>query len=195
MSHRTKLHENLGVIVLRYGGIVDFTELRNVFDELTRIPGFKAGLKVVADFRESKTPLTIAEVRKLADYAKSTDANWGVTKWAVIASEDLTFGLARMYIALTDDYQVTTKGFSQCQRSRALAGTWHRDGTNSSADSRLRRPRLLHAYPDQHLAGGLFVVPAAFDRRELHRLFVMDVITGEVSMRTELNVAAFGPRG
>jgi len=31
------------------------------------------------------TPLTADEVGKLADYAKRTDAKWGVTKWAIIA--------------------------------------------------------------------------------------------------------------
>ena len=53
------------------------------------------------------TPLTADEVSKLADYAKRTDAKWGVTKWAIIAADDLT----RMYMALTEDYHVTTNVF------------------------------------------------------------------------------------
>jgi hypothetical protein len=49
--------------------------------------------------------------RQTGQYAKRTDAKWGVTKWAIIAADDLTFGLTRMYMALTEDYHVTTNVF------------------------------------------------------------------------------------
>jgi hypothetical protein len=116
MSHSIKLNETLGVIVLRSTGSMDFTELRSVLDELVRIPGFKEGLSLVIDFRGS-TPVTAAEVGKLADYARRTDAKWGITKWAIIAADDLTFGLTRMYMALTEDYQVTTKVFRDARNA------------------------------------------------------------------------------
>ena len=115
-----KLIDAFGVIVLKFRGNVALAEIRNVFDELVRIPAFRPGLRLVADFRESSTPLTGAEVRQLANYAKRTDATWGETKWSVIASNDLTFGLTRMYIALTRDYHVTTNVF----RSAAAANDW-----------------------------------------------------------------------
>jgi len=67
------------------------------------------------------TPLTADEVGKLADYAKRTDAKWGVTKWAIIAADDLTFGLTRMYMALTEDYHVTTNVFGDAIK----ADDWH----------------------------------------------------------------------
>jgi hypothetical protein len=63
------------------------------------------------------TPLTADEVGKLADYAKKTDAKWGVTKWAIIAADDLTFGLTRMYMALTEDYHVTTNVFRDANKA------------------------------------------------------------------------------
>lgn len=115
MTHSIQLDHNLGVVVLRYSGIVDFEEIRNVFDELVQIPSFREGLSLVADFRNSDTPLTADEVRKLANYALRTDGKWGATKWALIASKDRTFGLARMYLALTADYQVTTHVFRSAQ--------------------------------------------------------------------------------
>ena len=117
MSHSVKLNEDLGVIVLRYRESADFAEIKNVFDELVRIPGFKPGLKLIADFRGATEPLTDDEIRKLADYAKSTDANWGATKWAFIASKEITFGLARMFMALTDDCQVTTHAFRNAKEA------------------------------------------------------------------------------
>lgn len=120
MAHSMRLNENLGVIVLRYRGSVDFNEIRKALDDVVRLPGFKAGLCLVADFRDNSTPLTAAEVSALADYAKRTDADWGVTKWAFIAAKDVTFGLARMFSALTANYQVTTNVF----RDARAADDW-----------------------------------------------------------------------
>lgn len=117
MSHSIKLNEQLGVIVLRYRGNVDFAEIRNVLDEMVRLPGFKEGLSLVADFRDTVSPLTGEEIENLAYYAKRTDANWGVTKWAFLASKDTTFGLARMYSSLTADYQVTTTVFRDAKKA------------------------------------------------------------------------------
>lgn len=140
MSHTITLNEALGVIVLRYRGTVQFTEIRNVFDELVRVPGFKAGLSLVADFRDTNSPLTGAEVNRLADYAKKTDPDWGVTKWAFLASQDVTFGVARMYGALTHDYQVTTHVF----RNAREADDWL--GLN------IELTRILALTPDRSLS-------------------------------------------
>jgi hypothetical protein len=65
--------------------------------------------------------LTADEVGKLADCAKRTDAKWGVTNWAIIAADDLTFGLTRMYMALSEDYHVTTNVFGDAIK----ADDWH----------------------------------------------------------------------
>jgi hypothetical protein len=136
MSHSIKLNEDLGVIVLRYRGSADFVEIKNVFDELVRIPGFKPGVKLIADFRGATKPLTDDEIRKLSDYAKSTDANWGATKWAFIASKEITFGLARMFVALTDDCTVTTHAF----RSAIEADDWFEIG--------IEMEKILEQTPD-----------------------------------------------
>ena len=63
-----------------------------------------------------------AEIAKLADYAKRTDAKWGVTKWAFIAADDLTFGLTRMFMAMTEDYDVTTQVFRDDIRADGWLG-------------------------------------------------------------------------
>jgi hypothetical protein len=80
-------------------------------DELTTLPGFRPGLKLLGDFRASETPLTGDEVRALANYAGPTHRAYGATKWALIASNTLTYGLARMYAALTHEAPVTIQVF------------------------------------------------------------------------------------
>jgi hypothetical protein len=111
MPHQIKLNEELGVVVVRHDGKIDITELRQVLDELVALPGFQPGLKVVSDFRGSETPLTGDEIRGLAEYARRAHHAVGTTKWAIIASNTLTYGLARMYSALNQDFDVTIHVF------------------------------------------------------------------------------------
>ena len=117
MPHSIRLNENLGVIVLRYRGCVDFSELRKVFDTVVLTAGFKEGLCLVADFRDNSPSLTEKEITRLADYAKRTDANWGATKWVFIVAKDSAFGLARLFSSLTSNYDVETKAFHTAQEA------------------------------------------------------------------------------
>jgi hypothetical protein len=117
LPHSITLDQNLGVVVVRYSGTVDYAEICDALDQMVRLPGFRAGLRLVADFRDSTTPLSGEEVRNLARYAKGVDSKWSTTKWALIASNDLTYGLARIYAAQTDDYQVTSQVFRDAREA------------------------------------------------------------------------------
>lgn len=120
MPHTIRFNKDLGVIVLRAKRSMDIAELEHAFDELVRLPGFKAGLSLIFDFRGSTTPLTSADLRRLAIYAERTDASWGNTKWSFLASSDVTFGLSRMFMALTARHQVETHVF----RTLVEANDW-----------------------------------------------------------------------
>jgi hypothetical protein len=109
--HTTELRENLNVIVVRSSGQVAFDEIRDTLDELVRRPDFRPGLNLIVDFRQCETPVTADEVRRLAEYAERIDPQWGNSKWVLLASNDLTFGLARMYASLTHAHKVATRVF------------------------------------------------------------------------------------
>ncbi len=111
MSHTLKLNTELGVIVLRVKQNLSVAEVRSIFVEMVHLPGFKEGLCLVADFRGSGTSLTGEDMRQLAAFSRETDAAWGDTKWSFIASSDTMYGLSRMFIAHTDQLQVTTHVF------------------------------------------------------------------------------------
>lgn len=111
MSHTLRFNHVLGVIVLRTQDVVDVTELRATFDEIVALPDFREGLKLIVDFRGGRTALSADDVRHLAEYAEHTDARWGTTKWLIIASADVTYGLSRMFVALAEKLQVTTHVF------------------------------------------------------------------------------------
>ena len=124
MPHTIVLNADLGVIVFRARGCVEVAELVRAMDAMVLIPGFKAGLSLVADFRGCETHLSADDLRGLATYAQQADSKWGQTKWALLASNNLTFGLARMFMALTSTHQVTTHVF----HGAAEADDWLRLG-------------------------------------------------------------------
>ncbi len=111
MPHTISFNRDLGVIVLRAKQSMDVKELERSFEELVNLTGFKEGLSLIFDFRGSTTPITSAELRQLAIYAERTDAQWGDTKWSFLASTDVTFGLSRMFMALTAKHRVETHVF------------------------------------------------------------------------------------
>lgn len=120
MSHTLTLNKELGVIVLRAKQTMSFGEIGRVFGEMVHLPGFKAGLCLVADFRGSGTTMTGDDIRQLVKQAVHTDDDWGVTKWSIIASDDLLFGLSRMFSSLTVGHLVNTHVF----RSVLAADDW-----------------------------------------------------------------------
>lgn len=122
MSHTLKLNIELGVIVLRAKQILSFNEIRGILAEMVRLPGFREGLCLVADFRGSGTSLTAEDMRLLADWARGTDAAWGDTKWSIIASSDTLFGLSRMFMSLTDELQVDTHVFRDIHAANGWLG-------------------------------------------------------------------------
>ena len=89
-------------------------------------------MKCIADFRRAHTALTGEEIRRLAAVAENTDHAWGPTKWALIASDDVIYGLSRMYSALTSDHEVATHVF----RTVEAANDWL--GIGLSIDEILR---------------------------------------------------------
>ena len=111
MAYTISFNRDLGVIVLRAKQSMDVHELEQSFGELVNLSGFKEELSLIFDFRGSTTPLTSADLRRLAIYAEGTDARWGNTKWSFLASTDVTFGLSRMFMALTARHQVETHVF------------------------------------------------------------------------------------
>ena len=122
MSHTLKLNAELGVIVLRVKQSLSFDEVRSIFVEMVRLPGFKEGLCLVADFRGSGTSLTGDDMRNLATLARQRDTAWGDTKWSFVASSDTMYGLSRMFMALTDELHVDTHVFRDIKAANGWLG-------------------------------------------------------------------------
>jgi hypothetical protein len=122
MSYTLTVNSALGVIVLRAKRAMTVDEIRMVFVEMVSLRDFKEGLCLVADFRASGTSLTGDDIRQLALHVHNYDAAWGVTKWAFLASDNLMYGLSRMFGALTEQHQVTTQVFRNVEEADGWLG-------------------------------------------------------------------------
>lgn len=111
MPHQIAFAEDLGLMVLRLSGDVTPDEVERAMDEMPAQPWFRAHLKLIVDARQCTTAMTGKDVQRIADYAKNLDSTWGETKWAILASSDVIYGLSRMYMALTASCQVDTYVF------------------------------------------------------------------------------------
>jgi len=120
VPHTLRFNHELNVIVLRTRQVIHLPELEAALDEAVHLPGFKEGLCLIIDFRDSPPALSAADIRQLVEYTNKADFKWGKTKWLIIASDDVTYGLSRIYVALADRHEVTTQVF----RTLAKADDW-----------------------------------------------------------------------
>lgn len=122
MAHSIKFFDELGLVVFQFWGDLSYDEIQSFFDEAVKLPGFRPNLKAIADCRKATTRMTGKEIQKLASYAQKTDPLWGDSKWAILASSDLVYGLSRMYSALTTDYDVQTHVFRTVDEAKDWLG-------------------------------------------------------------------------
>ncbi len=120
VTHTVAFNRDLGVIVVRVRQSMDAEEIEAAFRALADLPEFVPGLKLLVDFRDSQTLLAAIDVRRLAQHASESDCKWGDTRWALLARDDYTYGLARMFETHTQRHKVTTHVFP----SFMTAATW-----------------------------------------------------------------------
>jgi hypothetical protein len=120
MPYTLRFNHELDVIVLRTRQVVHLSEIEDALDQAVHLPGFKEGLCLIIDFRAKKPSLSATDIRQLVEYTEKSDFKWGKTKWLIIADDDVTYGLSRIYAALAERHEVTTRVF----RSLGQADDW-----------------------------------------------------------------------
>ena len=93
------LHDDHGLVVTRFRGVIDNGVFIPLYRDLLSDPGYRLGMNELADLRDvSRLDLTSAgleEVRLLTERAYAgSDASF---RSAIVAPSDLSFGIARMY--------------------------------------------------------------------------------------------------
>jgi hypothetical protein len=99
--------------------------LRNLMDH----PDFRPGLKGIADLRNSQLDTFSADVREIANLIIEYQDKIGPSRTAVLVSKDVTFGMARVFQAFSEQSSIETAIF----RNKEEALQWLGVGEGSGA--------------------------------------------------------------
>lgn len=120
MPHRLEIDWESGIIVIRYDGMIVFGELRSVSFELCALARDGSRLSLIEDFRAAELALSSDEIRGLAEEAVFRQHAERFGKWALLAADTATYGLARMYAAHVQEGDIAVQVF----RDVAEAVSW-----------------------------------------------------------------------
>lgn len=134
MPYKIDFFGDADLVTVRLTGKVSLPEIKTMLDEIPGKPWFRKGLKMIVDARKCTTDMRGKDIEALAAHAKRLDADWGETKWAVLAQDDLVYGLARVYMAVTADFNVDTHVF------RTVPEADHWLNLSDGIETALRRP-------------------------------------------------------
>lgn len=116
------VHRKDGYIESRYVGAITNDELLDTWREYNERPDANAGLNELADLREADMRAVTSEgIRALSSQTKHfLNANDVLRrKLAIVAPEQLPFGLSRMYEALMADPRQTVHVFKDIEEAVA----------------------------------------------------------------------------
>jgi hypothetical protein len=72
-------------------------------EELVTNPGWRRGMNILSDYREAEAkPLSAEDIRAMSAYYASLQERLGPGKSALVVSDSLEYGIARMWISLTE---------------------------------------------------------------------------------------------
>lgn len=112
------------VVFVRGEGEVTIEDLKGYSAGVVNDPAYEAGMDELVDFRgaagaEKLTTEQILEVRALN--RELSDAV-GASKLAFVVDSDLAFGLARIFMAYSEDSKITHEVFRDLAEARAWLG-------------------------------------------------------------------------
>ncbi|MEQ8697210.1 MAG: hypothetical protein RLT05_11695 [Bauldia litoralis] len=111
MAHFLQLIDAHKLAIISYRDSVSASEIGSVFDALLDLARAHPGLAAIADFRGCQLTFSTEELRALASQSQDAALAAGPAKWAILAADDLTFGLGRMYSAFASNQPVETRTF------------------------------------------------------------------------------------
>jgi len=101
-------------------GILSQAEVLGGIRDIVNHPEFGVDYSVLVDLTELRDlPIFGADVRERTELDKSLEHRFGKAKFAIVATRDLFFGLARMYELLMDDSSIEVQTFRELEQAQA----------------------------------------------------------------------------
>lgn len=116
-----ELDPDTGMLIVTATGKVPAGAYLEIWDQIIEDPRIASGPRILADFRSVEVTQTGADVRGVAAGAKAFDDFMRGGRMAVLATQQASFGLARMYATLIDSLAIEVRVFRDYDEARAWA--------------------------------------------------------------------------
>ena len=97
-----RIDRDAGMLFVVGEGAITQSERIATIQQLLRDPAFRPGLNTLCDFSTASSTPTMAELREIVSFVDRHAATIGKKKLAVIASQAVTFGVARQFQTLAE---------------------------------------------------------------------------------------------
>lgn len=109
-------------ILCRGAGTIDYAAFIGLFEELSRLHGPLAGVRLYVDLHGCDSTLNFNEELRIVDYIHEHLALFHGSKWAFVADSLLIYGLGRMGQTLTSDFPFACSVFDSPEQAAAWLG-------------------------------------------------------------------------
>jgi hypothetical protein len=118
------INRKLNTIFSSAEGIINIDDLIKQAKTIQANPEYKKGMNSLVDLSLAKPSRDIdfEKVNRYKEFIESVQHIRGTCKWAVVAPEDLVFGLSRMFEMLSGSLSIQTKVFRTEPEARKWLG-------------------------------------------------------------------------
>jgi sulfate adenylyltransferase subunit 1 (EFTu-like GTPase family) len=131
MAMNYKIDSERGLLFVAAEGETSQAERLEAMQAWMRDPEFRPGLQTLADFSESESVPTLAELEEIVGYMRRHQSAIGQKKIAIVSTRPVSFGVARQFGALAPGEFLTVQVFKD--RDTALAWLADRSGATIPA--------------------------------------------------------------
>ncbi len=103
--------QELGILVVTREGKTSADEEEQSFHARDNDPAIAPGLPVLVDSRRVDPPDSVTTVRRMANIVQNNAQRLRCTRTALLVGSDVQYGMARMYMALTEPIHPDTAVF------------------------------------------------------------------------------------
>ncbi len=95
-----------GVVRIAGSGLLTDREMVDCIDALRHDPALEPGMNTLSDMRRIEVGFTSAGVESMVEIMRATEERRGDSRAAIVVSEEVAFGMARMFELISENADV-----------------------------------------------------------------------------------------
>lgn len=105
------IDEAAGIVTVTGEGDVSHKEDLACFSAVLGDPAYRAGMGLLLDYRTRKSVATTEQVKEFVEAGAKLREALGDSRLAVVVSEEIAYGMSRMYSMLAEGESIPTRSF------------------------------------------------------------------------------------